>query len=67
MKLNVAVQMDPIERINIRGEFDLRAAAARRKKKNAGPRACPYYTPDPNSRCAARKLVGPGSIAHRAR
>ena len=27
MALNVAVQMDPIDKINIAGEFDLRTAA----------------------------------------
>src|ERR1700726_3336008 len=42
MKLNVAVQMDPIERINIRGDstFALLLEAQRRKH------ALSYYTPD---------------------
>ena len=42
MKLNVAVQMDPIERINIRGDstFALLLEAQRRGH------ALRYYTPD---------------------
>src|SRR5205807_1032435 len=42
MKLNVAVQMDPIERINIRGDstFALLLEAQRRRHTLA------YYTPD---------------------
>ena len=57
MKLNVAVQMDPIARINIRGDFDLRAAAG---SAEARPRLS-YYTPDKLS-LRGEELVAPVQV-----
>ena len=54
MKLNVAVQMDPIARINIRGDSTFALLLEAQKRGHA----CPI-TPRTSSRCAARKLVAP--------
>ena len=42
MKLNVAVQMDPIERINIRGDSTFALLLEAQKRGHA----LSYYTPD---------------------
>ena len=62
MKLKVAVQMDPIERINIRGDstFALLLEAQKRGHR------CPI-TRRTNSRCAARQAGRAGAAADRAR
>ena len=58
MRLNVAVQMDPIERINIRGDstFALLLEAQRRAH------ALSYYTPD-RLALARQQGVGGGAAA----
>ena len=62
MKLNVAVQMDPIARINIRGDSTF-ALLLEAQKRGHG---ISYYTPDKLS-LRGEELVAPVQIAHRAR
>ena len=49
MKLNVAVQMDPIARINIRGDLTFALLLEAQKRGHGFP-----ITRRTNSRCAAR-------------
>ena len=62
MKLNVAVQMDPIARINIRGDSTF-ALLLEAQKRGHG---LSYYTPDKLS-LRGEEAGGPGPGPHRAR
>ena len=62
MRLNVAVQMDPIERINIRGDFDVRAAAG-----SAGARPSAVLLHARPAGAARRQGLGHGAAAGGAR
>ena len=63
MSLNVAIQMDPIDRIDIGGDFHVRAGA---RGANPRPQTLFYYLPQ---HLAHRdgKLVCPRANASRAR
>ena len=62
MRLNVAVQMDPIERINIRGD----STFALLLEAQARGHPLSYYTPD-RMAMARRRGVRHGAAARRAR
>ena len=62
MKLNVAVQMDPIARINIRGDSTF-ALLLEAQKRGHG---LSYYTPDKLS-LRGEELVAPVQVLERAR
>ena len=62
MKLNVAVQMDPIARINIRGDSTFALLLEAQKRGHS----LSYYTPDKLS-LRGEELVAPVQHAHRAR
>ena len=57
MKLNVAVQMDPIERINIRGDSTFALLLEAQKRGHA----LSYYTPDRLS-LRGEELVAPVQV-----
>ena len=62
MKLNVAVQMDPIARINIRGDSTFALLLEAQKRGHA----LSYYTPDKLS-LRGEELVAPVQVLTRAR